>query len=101
MNSVEIKTDGSEDQNPNLHKPVDADSPMKEWLVEYVGAKAQPEDGAVTLEMIIEAMADEFPEFLLNLAEENWIRGYHQALSDVEEGRRLYEEEKNGSAAEE
>ena len=101
MNSVEVKTEGNEDQNPDLQKPVECDSPMKEWLVNYVGESAQPEDGAVTLEMIIEAMANEFPEFLLNLAEENWIRGYHQALSDVEEGRRLYEEEKNGESAEE
>jgi len=24
------------------------------------------------------------------VAEENWIRGYHQALEDVEEGEKLY-----------
>jgi hypothetical protein len=39
-------------------------------------------------------MAEEFPEFLMALAEENWIRGYHQALNDVEEGERLAAEQK-------
>ena len=70
---------------------------MKEWLVNYVGDKYEPEDQAVTLDMIIRAMAEEFPEFLLNLAEENWVRGYHQALTDAEAGRAIYEEEANGS----
>jgi hypothetical protein len=32
-------------------------------------------------------MAEEFPEFLMVVAEENWIRGYHQALEDVDSGR--------------
>jgi hypothetical protein len=31
-------------------------------------------------------MADEFPEFLLAIAEENFIRGYEQALYDVDYG---------------
>ena len=66
---------------------------MKEWMVDYVGNKTNPEKDEVNLAMIIETMADEFPEFLLALAEENWIRGYHQAINDMETGKRLYEEE--------
>ena len=65
---------------------------MKEWLVSYVGEKHEPDDGNVTVEMIVETMATEFPDFLLVLAEENWIRGYHQALTDVEVGRKIQEE---------
>ena len=42
--------------------------------------------------MIVETMATEFPDFLLVVAEENWIRGYHQALTDVEVGRQIQEE---------
>ena len=38
-------------------------------------------------------MAEEFPEFLLAIAEENWIRGYHQALTDVEVGEKLAKEQ--------
>ncbi len=43
----------------------------------------------VTVEMIVETMAKEFPEFLMAIAEENWIRGYHQALDDVEVGQKM------------
>ena len=37
-------------------------------------------------------MANEFPEFLMAVAEENWVRGYHQALDDVDAGRNMLEE---------
>ena len=32
------------------------------------------------------SMAKEFPEFVLTVAEENWIRGYQQAMVDIEVG---------------
>ena len=67
---------------------------IKEILVTYVGEKLNPENGDVTVEHIIEVMADEFPDFLMVIAEENWIRGYEQALNDVEEGERLVKEQK-------
>lgn len=63
-----------------------ADNPMKSWLVDYVGQKAKPENGEITVEMIVNAMADEFPDFLLVVAQENWLRGYQQALYDVDYG---------------
>ena len=91
-NTVETKVDASA-TNPQLSESLEKDSPMKEWLVDYVGNKINPENDEVNLAMIIEAMADEFPEFLLALAEENWIRGYHQAINDMETGKKLYEEE--------
>lgn len=67
---------------------------IKEILVTYVGEKTSPENGDVTVEHIVEVMSEEFPEFLLLIAEENWIRGYEQALNDVEEGERLVKEQK-------
>lgn len=70
--------------NPELSKEIEPENPMKSWLVQYVGEKNKPEDGRVTTAMIIEAMAQEFPEFVLVLAEENFIRGYQQALFDVD-----------------
>jgi len=51
--------------------------------------KENPENDEVTVGMIVETMAKEFPEFLMAVAEENWIRGYHQALEDVNEGERI------------
>lgn len=67
---------------------------IKEILINYVGEKLNPENGDITVEHIVDVMAEEFPDFLLLVAEENWIRGYEQALSDVEEGERLVKEQK-------
>jgi len=92
MNQVEFKPN-EETKNPELLKELEKDSPMKEWMVDYVGNKLGPETDEVTLAMIIEVMAEEFPEFLMVLAEENWVRGYHQAINDMETGQKLYEEE--------
>mgnify|MGYP006412405741 CR=1 FL=1 len=79
--------------NPTLTEEVESDNELKSWLVSYVGEKTEPENGQVTVENIVEVMAKDFPEFLMAVAEENWIRGYHQAFVDVEEGKKLYEEE--------
>jgi len=66
------------------------EGPLKQVLVDYVGSSSNTEE--VTSEMIVETMANEFPEFLMAIAEENWIRGYQQAIHDIDEGRRLLEE---------
>tara|TARA_R100000008_G_scaffold38670_1_gene22089 strand:+ start:310 stop:666 length:357 start_codon:yes stop_codon:yes gene_type:complete len=77
------------DQENLLEQKVDKESKVKEFLVDYVGSVFQPENDEVTVSMIIDTMAEEFPEFVLALAQENWIRGYHQGLVDVEEGLRI------------
>ncbi len=66
------------------------EGPLKEILVNYVGESRQKEE--VTADMVVQAMAEEFPEFLMVVAEENWIRGYHQAIHDVEQGQKLLDE---------
>ena len=77
--------------------PVQKDNPMKTWLVDYVGNKHNPENGEITVEMIVESMAEEFPEFLMLIAQENWLRGYQQALHDVDYGDlRKNEQESSG-----
>jgi len=81
-----------ETENP-LEEVVEPDNDLKNMLVEYVGEKNDPEDQLVTVEMIVGTLANEFPELVLALAEENWTRGYHQALDDVELGQKLYEKE--------
>jgi hypothetical protein len=84
------------EKNPTLEEMVEPDTDLKNMLVEYVGEKLNPKDKKVTVEMIIETMAREFPDFLLVIAEENWIRGYHQALEDVDSGMSIAREnEKN------
>jgi len=71
-------------ENPTLKEVVQQDTELKAWLVNYVGNKLNPEDGNITVEMIVDVMAKEFPEFLMVLAEENFIRGYEQATIDFE-----------------
>ena len=70
--------------NPILKEKVKKENPMKEWLITYVGNKLTPDNDEITVEMIIDVMSEEFPEFLLALAEENFIRGYQQAMVDLE-----------------
>ena len=72
---------------------VEKENELKTFLVEYVGKKTNPENEEVTVEMIVNTMAKDFPEFVLTVAEENWIRGYQQAMVDVEVGQRLIGEE--------
>ena len=79
--------------NPELEKIVEPENDLKNMLVEYVGEKLNPEDQNVTLEMIVDVVAAEFPEFMLAIAEENWIRGYQQALDDVDIGKKMMEKE--------
>ena len=79
-------------ENPTLTEEVESDNELKTWLVNYVGDKIES-DEQVTVENIVEVMSKDFPEFLMVVAEENWIRGYHQALVDADEGIKLREEE--------
>tara|TARA_Y100000592_G_scaffold38296_2_gene60570 strand:- start:11329 stop:11577 length:249 start_codon:yes stop_codon:yes gene_type:complete len=61
----------------------DKTTELKSMVVQYVGNRLSPEDDNVTLEMVIEVLADEFPEVVLALAEENFLRGYEQGTRDV------------------
>ena len=82
-----------EEKNPLLESIVDKqESDLKLWLVDYVGNKTTPESGEVTVGNIVDVMVEEFPEFLMVIAEENWIRGYQQGLNDVELGKELSKE---------
>jgi hypothetical protein len=66
---------------------VSTENPLKEMLVEYVGKKHATDDDdgefEVTVEMITDTLALEFPEFMMIMAEENWVRGYQQGLDDA------------------
>ncbi len=70
-------------ENPNLVKTVETNGELKKMLVEYVGTKQEPEDGNVTVEMIVNVLSEEFPEFVMVVAEENWMRGYEAGLDDA------------------
>lgn len=88
MNDVDV-SDMADVENPDLLKPIEKTNELKEWLVDYVGNKMKPENDEVNVEMVIKTIATEFPEFLLTVAEENFIRGYQQAMHDIDEGEKL------------
>ena len=66
-----------------LKEVIPSDSELKDLIINYVGKTLNPDSEEITVEQIIEVFAKQFPEFLLTLAEENWINGYTQALNDV------------------
>ena len=78
-----------------LKEVIPTESELKEIIVNYVGNKIDPEKEEVTVENIVDVFAEQFPEFLVAVAEENWINGYTQALNDVQyvKGKRSEGEE--------
>ena len=71
--------------NKELYKEVvPTETELKEIIVNYTGKVLKPDTEEITVEQVIEVFAKEFPEFLLAVAEENWINGYTQALKDTE-----------------
>jgi hypothetical protein len=85
----------NEYENPVLEQQmnVDVSSELKGLIIEYTGNKLIPEDNQVTAEMVIHVLADEFPEIVLAIAEENFFRGYEQALTDMQQTQNLEQEE--------
>ena len=82
--SEEIENITNEEElhrNELLAMVVQPDSQLKDMLVEYVGTKFDKED--VTVNMIAETLAHEFPDFMYAMAEENFIRGYQFGLDDA------------------
>ena len=68
--------------NPMLAMAVNKATELKKFLVEYVGEKLDNEE--VTVNMIAEVLALDFPEFVFAFAEENFLRGYQLGLDDAE-----------------
>ena len=81
MSKENIITEEQMHQNPDLAAIVERETELKDYLVQYVGTKFNQED--VTVAMIVDIMAMEFPEFMLTVAEENFLRGYQSGLDDA------------------
>ena len=87
------------EENPLLALPSkEKESDLKNYLIDFTGTFLEEED--VTVNMIAEVLAAEFPEFVFAFAEENFIRGYDQALQDTIEGFKLSEEAAQADAEE-
>tara|TARA_Y100001963_G_C6516978_1_gene324806 strand:+ start:8 stop:286 length:279 start_codon:yes stop_codon:yes gene_type:complete len=71
-------------KNPHLEETVENTTGLKQLVVNYIGNRLLAEED-VTVDMAVQVFAAEFPEFLMAIAEENFLRGYEQALTDVEQ----------------
>ncbi len=65
-----------------LDKVVEVGNELQEDLVRHV--RDRTNEDQVTLGQVIGILASEFPELVITIAEENWIRGYKQGLDDAE-----------------
>jgi len=74
-------------ENPILKERLSSSSKLKELIIDFVGEETKPENDEVTVGHIVEVFSQQFPEFVLALAEENFIRGYSQAISDLQEDK--------------
>jgi hypothetical protein len=72
-----------ENENPDLEMEVGDTTGLKQLVVNYIGTRLLAEE-EVTVDMAVQVFAAEFPEFLMAVAEENFLRGYEQALTDIE-----------------
>ena len=81
MSEEKIITEEEAHANPMLAMAVHPDSELKNYLVEYVGTKLDSEE--VTVNMVAEVLATDFPEFTFSFAEENFLRGYQLGLEDA------------------
>tara|TARA_R110000851_G_scaffold15345_3_gene50851 strand:- start:2350 stop:2586 length:237 start_codon:yes stop_codon:yes gene_type:complete len=71
-------------ENEALREVISSQTGLKELVVNYIGNRLEAEE-EITVNMAVEVFAAEFPEFLMAVAEENFIRGYEQALNDIEQ----------------
>ena len=78
MSEEKIITEKEIHTNPTLAMPVQPDTELKNILVEYVGTKLDKEE--ITVQMISEVLATDFPEFTFAFAEENFLRGYQLGI---------------------
>jgi hypothetical protein len=80
---METKTEQElRDEDPRYFL-VKNDTKLKELIVNYVGEQLHPLKPEVTVEDIVNIFADEFPEFLMVVAQENFLRGYKTGLEDA------------------
>ena len=84
MSEERVITEQELHTNPTLAMAVNPDSELKKFLVEYTGNKLNPEEAEVTVNMIAEVIATDFPEFAFAYAEENFLRGYKLGLEDAQ-----------------
>tara|TARA_B000000557_G_scaffold262737_1_gene264173 strand:- start:610 stop:888 length:279 start_codon:yes stop_codon:yes gene_type:complete len=82
MSEKKVITESEAVTNPILAMTAEkGESELKDFLINYTGTKLDKEE--VTVQMIADVLAADFPEFAFSFAEENYIRGYQLGLDDA------------------
>lgn len=80
-------------KNPDLSKEIyPSESELKEIIISFMGTTSDSVNEKVTVEKVIDLFAEQFPELLVVVAEENWINGYTQALNDLEYSNKMLQD---------
>ena len=77
------KTEKEFDEEDPKFYLVRNDTKLKELIVNYVGEQLHPITPEVTVDDVVKIFADEFPEFLLVVAQENFLRGYSEGIKET------------------
>ena len=80
---MKSKTEKEFDEEDPKFYLVNNDTKLKELIVNYVGEQLHPTTPEVTVEDVVKIFADEFPEFLLVVAQENFLRGYSEGIEET------------------
>ena len=80
---MKVKTEEELHEEDPKYFLVKNDTKLKELIVNYVGEQLHPLKPEVSVEDIVNIFADEFPEFLMVVAQENFLRGYKTGLEDA------------------
>ncbi len=80
---MKVKTEEELREEDPKYFLVKNDTKLKELIVNYVGEQLHPLKPEVSVEDIVNIFADEFPEFLMVVAQENFLRGYTTGLEDA------------------
>ena len=86
---MKSKTEKEFDEEDPKFYLVKNDTKLKELIVNYVGEQLHPATPEVTVEDVVNIFADEFPEFLLVVAQENFLRGYSHGIDDANLNKKL------------
>ena len=80
---MKSKTEKEFDEEDPKFYLVNNNTKLKELIVNYVGEQLHPIAPEVTVDDVVKIFADEFPEFLLVVAQENFLRGYSEGIKET------------------
>ena len=58
---------------------------LRNEIVRTAGERFLPENDEVTVDMVIQTLAEDFPEIVFAIAEENYLKGFEEGLSYYDE----------------